>query len=322
MGCHVMHVEHVHKCLLFPFGCSFKSWYMQPSEAFVICMQAAEERAKRQRIMSNGPQKLGGDKSIARTLSPAEAAAQAAERRARDNVWCPSEQLGQLSLEEVEGGTGDAAGLAPIGNVGDRLSQGLGLGPGDTPLADGVAGPSSSGGNVAPSSLQRRGLHLARSANVVTEQGSVASVSGEQPAQQPQRQVQQQQQQQQQRHLQTTEMQQQQEQQQWQAVRASNRADTSARVVDLTLEDDTGPSTSTVAAPAAQQQQRKRVQAPLQADASAGIVWRKPRTASPERPAEPSGAQELHSSWTCSVCTLQNRPLALICEACLAERPM
>lgn len=38
--------------------------------------------------MSQGPQRLGG--SVVKCMTPREAAAAAAERRARDNLWCPS----------------------------------------------------------------------------------------------------------------------------------------------------------------------------------------------------------------------------------------
>ncbi|GIL44247.1 hypothetical protein Vafri_1756 [Volvox africanus] len=60
-------------------------------------LKAAEERAKRQRIMPSGPRRLGhgeGDGGhVQRYATPAEAAAKAAERRCRDNRWCPCERL-------------------------------------------------------------------------------------------------------------------------------------------------------------------------------------------------------------------------------------
>ncbi|GIL89244.1 hypothetical protein Vretifemale_17094 [Volvox reticuliferus] len=60
-------------------------------------LKAAEERAKRQRIMPTGPRRLGhgdGDGGhLQRYATPAEAAAAAAERRCRDNRWCPCERL-------------------------------------------------------------------------------------------------------------------------------------------------------------------------------------------------------------------------------------
>lgn len=53
--------------------------------------QATEERVKRIKVMSNGPQRLGGGSELGvdwRLLSPAQAAAIAAERRAADSKWC------------------------------------------------------------------------------------------------------------------------------------------------------------------------------------------------------------------------------------------
>lgn len=58
-------------------------------------LKAAEQRAKRQALMYSGPRKLGEDKTGLRDLPPALAAAAAAERRALDNRWCPTEQLSQ-----------------------------------------------------------------------------------------------------------------------------------------------------------------------------------------------------------------------------------
>ena len=64
---------------------------------------AAEQRAKRQALMSSGPQKVGGSSSGLRDLPPALAAAAAAERRLKDNTWCPTELLN----EQAAGGGKD-----------------------------------------------------------------------------------------------------------------------------------------------------------------------------------------------------------------------
>lgn len=61
-------------------------------------LKAAEERAKRQVIMPVGPRRVGGDGAW-RDLPPAIAAAVAAERRRRDNTWCPTELLTQEAAE-------------------------------------------------------------------------------------------------------------------------------------------------------------------------------------------------------------------------------
>jgi hypothetical protein len=39
-------------------------------------------------LMPNGPRRLGGDNTIMQALSPVQAAAMAAERRLRDDLWC------------------------------------------------------------------------------------------------------------------------------------------------------------------------------------------------------------------------------------------
>ncbi|KAL0030955.1 hypothetical protein WJX79_003815 [Trebouxia sp. C0005] len=51
-----------------------------------LAVKAAEARFKKQAVMPTGPRKLGGDLSLLKGLTPAQAAARAAERRARDNV--------------------------------------------------------------------------------------------------------------------------------------------------------------------------------------------------------------------------------------------
>ncbi|KAK9861861.1 hypothetical protein WJX84_005300 [Apatococcus fuscideae] len=51
-----------------------------------VMLKAAEARAKQQAVMSAGPRRLGGSMRLPQNLSPAMAAAQAAERRTRDNL--------------------------------------------------------------------------------------------------------------------------------------------------------------------------------------------------------------------------------------------
>ena len=62
--------------------------------------------------MSAGPQRLGGNEARARAMTPREACAAAAERRARDNKWCPSAAVaaGEVSVVDLVGddeGTGE-----------------------------------------------------------------------------------------------------------------------------------------------------------------------------------------------------------------------
>ncbi|DBA90648.1 TPA: hypothetical protein ACH3X1_003871 [Trebouxia sp. C0004] len=69
-----------------------------------LALKAAEARSKKQAVMPSGPRKLGGDLSLLKGLTPAQAAARAAERRARDNVWCPCDHgtdLGYNSDDDV-----------------------------------------------------------------------------------------------------------------------------------------------------------------------------------------------------------------------------
>eukprot|EP00216_Chloropicon_sp_CCMP2111_P006097 CAMPEP_0198238776 /NCGR_PEP_ID=MMETSP1446-20131203/4339_1 /TAXON_ID=1461542 ORGANISM="Unidentified sp, Strain CCMP2111" /NCGR_SAMPLE_ID=MMETSP1446 /ASSEMBLY_ACC=CAM_ASM_001112 /LENGTH=337 /DNA_ID=CAMNT_0043921243 /DNA_START=292 /DNA_END=1305 /DNA_ORIENTATION=+ len=56
-------------------------------------LKAVEGRLSHQQLMSHGPQRLGGSKDFDRGLTPAQAAAKAAERRIRDDMWCPTEGI-------------------------------------------------------------------------------------------------------------------------------------------------------------------------------------------------------------------------------------
>ncbi len=84
--------------------------------------------------MSNGPQRIGGGTLGGidwRLLSPAQAAAIAAERRAADSTWCGAGQQG-----EQEGDAGGDAG-------GDADSA---------PMTDSGAGPPVAGGGTSSTS--------------------------------------------------------------------------------------------------------------------------------------------------------------------------
>ncbi|KAL3503607.1 hypothetical protein ACH5RR_038056 [Cinchona calisaya] len=54
-------------------------------------LAAAETRLHLGSLMPSGPKRLGGDSSMMSALTPIQAAAMAAERRLRDNIWCGSE---------------------------------------------------------------------------------------------------------------------------------------------------------------------------------------------------------------------------------------
>ena len=59
-----------------------------PTNLRAIAAAAAEKRFQKGSLMPSGPRRLGGDSEIMRVLSPLQAAAMAAERRQRDDLWC------------------------------------------------------------------------------------------------------------------------------------------------------------------------------------------------------------------------------------------
>lgn len=63
-------------------------------------LAAAENRARVGSLLPAGPKRLGGDKSIMSALTPAQAAAMAAERRYQDDLWCGLEEI----VDEEENG--------------------------------------------------------------------------------------------------------------------------------------------------------------------------------------------------------------------------
>ncbi|CAM8957496.1 unnamed protein product [Rhodiola kirilowii] len=68
-------------------------------------LAAAENRARFQSLLPCGPKRLGGDNSIMNALSPIQAAAMAAERRAQDDVWCGSHSFKNFDEGEISSGT-------------------------------------------------------------------------------------------------------------------------------------------------------------------------------------------------------------------------
>eukprot|EP00238_Polyblepharides_amylifera_P000288 CAMPEP_0196573552 /NCGR_PEP_ID=MMETSP1081-20130531/3438_1 /TAXON_ID=36882 /ORGANISM="Pyramimonas amylifera, Strain CCMP720" /LENGTH=461 /DNA_ID=CAMNT_0041891299 /DNA_START=29 /DNA_END=1418 /DNA_ORIENTATION=- len=71
-----------------------RAWEHNPPEEKMkqIQLEASLKRAHLDSVMPSGGRKLGGDKRSVRTLSPAQAAARAAERRMMDNIWCGAGQ--------------------------------------------------------------------------------------------------------------------------------------------------------------------------------------------------------------------------------------
>lgn len=66
-------------------------------------LAAAEKRSQRGALLPHGPMRLGGDSSIKAVLSPVQAAAMAAERRLRDDLWCGSKSLEHEGPSESPG---------------------------------------------------------------------------------------------------------------------------------------------------------------------------------------------------------------------------
>lgn len=65
-------------------------------------LAAAERRAQQGALLPTGPRRIGGDSYIKAALSPIQAAAMAAERRFRDEVWCGSRFSGSGGGEQAD----------------------------------------------------------------------------------------------------------------------------------------------------------------------------------------------------------------------------
>eukprot|EP01018_Ginkgo_biloba_P002203 Gb_36327 [translate_table: standard] len=80
-------------------------------------LTAAEKRARLGALAPSGPNRLGGDGEIMRLLTPTQAAAMAAERRLRDDIWCAapvtSGSDGIQKAREREEAAGGSANSAP-----------------------------------------------------------------------------------------------------------------------------------------------------------------------------------------------------------------
>ena len=119
---------------------------------------AAEERARKQSLMPSGPRKLGGDASL-RDLPPALAAAAAAERRSRDNKWCPTEMLSQ-QVADHPGESIDAALNAvlsgrfgrnpPASTTSNSIRNNNITGPANRNASNGITNEVRHGGVVPP----------------------------------------------------------------------------------------------------------------------------------------------------------------------------
>jgi len=65
-------------------------------------LEAAEKRARLGSLLPSGPKRIGGNSIIMKALSPAQAAAMAAEQRLQDEIWCGSQSSAHLDKEDVD----------------------------------------------------------------------------------------------------------------------------------------------------------------------------------------------------------------------------
>ena len=96
-----------------------------PTNLRAAALAAAEKRAKGASLMPSGPRRLGGDSEIMRALSPLQAAAMAAERRLRDDLWCAAPSTsGNDALEKAKERE-DATTAQPSGHPTSSGASGL-----------------------------------------------------------------------------------------------------------------------------------------------------------------------------------------------------
>ncbi|KAG0572075.1 hypothetical protein KC19_VG065900 [Ceratodon purpureus] len=96
-----------------------------PTNLRAVALAAAEKRAKAASFMPSGARRLGGDSEIMRALSPLQAAAMAAERRLRDDLWCAAPTTsGNDGLEKAKERE-DATSAQPSSHTNSTGASGL-----------------------------------------------------------------------------------------------------------------------------------------------------------------------------------------------------
>lgn len=305
--------------------------------------------------MPSGPRKLGGSSSSGinhKQLTPAQAAAAAAERRARDNVWCGAEH----AADEVEQEVGQQADSLPGASTADASTAAAGAGWYQSAAAAAAAAPAAAaaaraaaGTRVSRAQQPHAAVGAFPSGPAQPQQGTASNTLHQPLPHSSQQQAALQQEWQQ--HLQQRQLQQQQRQRKRPAV----------ETVDLTLsdgEDDGDPQQEAAAAAGAAAAAAAGSSGFGAAGSSAGArpvaVSCPCCAASVDGPldaavmqrlqqrtgyqqwcdlhrqlrAEQQGQQQGRSraadaaegAWTCNVCTLVNPGRVLVCEACLSVK--
>ncbi|MQL90239.1 hypothetical protein Taro_022830 [Colocasia esculenta] len=96
--------------------------YPSPPPLRDAARDAAERRVRGGPLVPSGPRRVGGDGGIRAVLSPIQAAAMAAERRMRDDLWCASRASNFGESSEMPDGH-----LGEVSNVRRQSSNDVGL---------------------------------------------------------------------------------------------------------------------------------------------------------------------------------------------------
>lgn len=309
---------------------------VRPLFACSVCLQAAEARAKKAAIMPAGPQKLGGSRSY-KHMTPAQAAAAAAERRAHDNMWCGAEHTPEEVQQEL--GSADASPAASTAAAAAVAA---------------VAAASSVGPSVAAAAASQSPAHGCKATATAAAAAGHAAVRRQQAE------------------LEVTLQQewrariQQQQRQRQQAQQQKAKKRSAAEAIDLTLSDDEsdgllaghlsaaaaanskaavadgagalGPcscpcchpgfaaaerldTTSSGAASFRVWCARSRQWLQDQQELSKAVSKQlDPQPSAGHPSAAASHTAGASGQWVCPVCTLLNPAMVLQCEACLTER--
>lgn len=293
-------------------------------------LQATEARAKKQAIMPSGPCRLGGSRAY-RGMTPAQAAAAAAERRARDNLWCGAEHTPEEVEQEVGTGAGgsntnsrssspklDASAATAAAAVCDRVAA---IGAGKQLQANGQWHPN----DATPAAAAAAALQTHQDVDQVQQQHAQQQI-GVQQQQQQQEANNSTLQQEWEHHLQRQRQQRQQHQ-----PRKRH-----AEEVDLTLSDSedyaaedlaaAGEDVTSTGCPCCSGLVAISDEGAAGAVVGAASSWKawcaghRQQLGKQQQECQQLDQQRQENTWVCQVCTLVNKPLVLQCEACLTVR--